>query len=148
MGTKPRGYAIQHISVPVPIQDRWEGCCWKGIQRKNGGLMEVDCWLVRMEWRPPGLSVCLPLVILPSTMKSKRSFLLAPAHPGGPGKGPLTVVVWRGVVLVKWGWRCGWEGNRRTGVALAMHLRINGISTCTSVSVADAKKLSSPPTPF
>jgi len=39
-----------------------------------------------MEWHPPGLSVCLPLVMLPGTIKSRRSFLLAPAHPGGPGK--------------------------------------------------------------
>jgi len=46
-------------------------------------------------WCPPGLSVCLPLVILPSTMKS-RSFLLAPAHPGGPGKR-----------AVKWLWCAG-----------------------------------------
>ena len=44
-------------------------------------------WLVRMEWRrrPAGWSVCLPLLILPCTIKS-RSSLLAPAHPGGPGK--------------------------------------------------------------
>ena len=48
--------------------------------------MKVDCWLVRMECRPPGLSVCPTLVILLSTIKSRRSFLLAPAHPGGPGK--------------------------------------------------------------
>jgi len=38
-----------------------------------------------MEWRPAGWSVCLPLLIFPCTIKS-RSFLLAPAHPGGPGK--------------------------------------------------------------
>ena len=42
-------------------------------------------WLVRMEWCPAGWSVCLPLLIFPCTMKS-RSSLLAPAHPGGPGK--------------------------------------------------------------
>jgi len=42
-------------------------------------------WLVRMEWRPAGWSVCLPLLIYPCTIKSRRS-LLAPAHPGGPGK--------------------------------------------------------------
>ena len=42
-------------------------------------------WLVRMEWRPAGCSVCLPLLISPCTIKS-RSSLLAPAHPGGPGK--------------------------------------------------------------
>jgi len=42
-------------------------------------------WLVRMEWRPAGWSVCLPLLIFPCTIKSRRS-LLAPAHLGGPGK--------------------------------------------------------------
>ena len=42
-------------------------------------------WLVRMEWRPAGWSVCLPLLIFPSTIKS-RSSLLAPADVGGPGK--------------------------------------------------------------
>jgi len=42
-------------------------------------------WLVRMEWLPAGLSVCLPLLIFPCTVKSTSS-LLAPAHPGGPGK--------------------------------------------------------------
>jgi len=39
-----------------------------------------------MEWHRPGLLVCLTLVILPSTIKWGRSFLLAPAHPGGPRK--------------------------------------------------------------
>jgi len=38
-----------------------------------------------MEWRPAGLSVCLPLLIFPCTIKS-RSSLLALAHAGGPGK--------------------------------------------------------------
>ena len=42
-------------------------------------------WLVRMEWRPAGWSVCLPLLIFPCTMKS-RSSLLAPAHPDVPRK--------------------------------------------------------------
>jgi len=41
--------------------------------------------LVRLEWRPAGWSVCLPLLIFPCTIKS-RSSLLTPAHPGGPGK--------------------------------------------------------------
>jgi len=48
-------------------------------------------WLVRMEWRPAGWSVCLPLLIFPCTTKS-RSPLLAP---GGPGKR-----------AIKWLW-CG-----------------------------------------
>jgi len=47
-------------------------------------------WLVRMEWRPTGWSVCLPVLIFPCTIKS-RSSLLAPAHPDGPWK---MVVVW------------------------------------------------------
>ena len=54
------------------------GCGRKGIQRKNGGI------------DGGGLSVCLPLVILPSTIKYRRSFLLAPAHPDGPGKRAVT----------------------------------------------------------
>ena len=37
-------------------------------------------WLVWMEWHPAGLSVSLPLLILPCNIKS-RSSLLAPAHP-------------------------------------------------------------------
>jgi len=45
---------------------------------------DVD-WLVRMEWRPAGWSVCLPLLIFPCTIKSISS-LLAPFHPCGPGK--------------------------------------------------------------
>jgi len=52
-----------------------------------------------MEWHPPGLSVCLPSVILPSTIKSRRSFVLAPAHAGDPGKGAVKRL-WRGVVVV------------------------------------------------
>jgi len=50
-------------------------------------------WLVRMEWHPVEWSVCLPLFVFPYTIKS-RSSILAPAHPGGPGKrGRKAVVV-------------------------------------------------------
>ena len=42
-------------------------------------------WLVQMEWHPAGLSVYLPLLIFPCTIKS-RSSLLAPAHARGPRK--------------------------------------------------------------
>ena len=65
--------------------------CWlggrKGMhlackKRRDGGGWH---WLVRMEWRPAGWSVCLRLLIFPCTTKS-RSSLLALAHPGGPGK--------------------------------------------------------------
>jgi len=53
-----------------------------------------------------GWSVCLPLLICPCTIKS-RSSLLAPAHPGGPGKR-----------AVKWLW-CGmvWCSRRDHTVA-------------------------------
>jgi len=56
---------------------------------KNVGMMEMGIghWLVRMEWCIAGWSVCLNLLIFPCTIKS-RSSLLAPAHPGGPRKGP------------------------------------------------------------
>ena len=59
-------------------------------------------WLVRMEWRPARWAVCLPLLIFPYTMKS-RSSLLAPAHPGGPGKRAvkrLWCVVWWLILVV------------------------------------------------
>jgi len=50
-------------------------------------------WLVRMEWCPAGWSVCLPLLIFCCTIKS-RSSLLAPAHPGGPGKRAIKWLWW------------------------------------------------------
>ena len=56
-------------------------------------------WLVRMEWRPAGWSVCLPLLISPCTIKSGSS-LLALAHPGGPGKRAVKRL-WCGVVLIE-----------------------------------------------
>ena len=67
-----------------------------GIQavKKNGEDGGGGHWLVRMEWRPSGWPVCLPLSIFPCTIKS-RSSLLALAHPGGPGKR-----------AIKWLW-CG-----------------------------------------
>jgi len=56
-------------------------------------------WLVWMEWRPAGLSVCLPLLIFPCTIKS-RSSLLAPTHPGGPGKRAVRRLWCGGVITV------------------------------------------------
>jgi len=48
-----------------------------------------------MEWHPAGQSMCQPLLIFPCTIKS-RSSLLAPAHPGGPGKGVVKRLWWCG----------------------------------------------------
>jgi len=59
-------------------------------------------WLVQMEWRPAGWSVCLPLLIFPCTIKSGSS-LLAPAHPGGPGK-----------MAIKWLWYSIFRPHRST----------------------------------
>ena len=64
---------------------------------KNMGDGGGGRWLVRMEWRTAGWSVCLPLLIFPCTIKS-RSSLLAPAHPGGPGKRAVKRL-WCGVVV-------------------------------------------------
>jgi len=57
----------------------------KGIRPVKKGNGGGGHWLVRMEWPPAGWSVCLSLLIFPSTIKS-TSCLLALAHPGGPGK--------------------------------------------------------------
>ena len=51
--------------------------------------------LVRMKWHPAGWSVFLPPLIFPCTMKS-RSYLLAPAYPGGPGKRAVKRLWWCG----------------------------------------------------
>jgi len=55
---------------------------------KMGGLMKVDCSLVWMEWRPPGLSVCLPLVIFPSTISPEEAFFWHRLTRMVPEKGP------------------------------------------------------------
>ena len=47
--------------MPLPIQDKWEGCGRNSIGRKNGGIMEVGCWLVQMEWHLDGQCDCLSL---------------------------------------------------------------------------------------
>ena len=62
--------------------------CKKYVDDGGGGH-----WLVRMEWRPAGWSVCLPLLIFPCTIKS-RSSLLVLAHPGGPGKRAVERLWW------------------------------------------------------
>ena len=70
---------------PSVLWHRWLGDR-KGIRPvKNMGDGGDEHWLVRMEWRPAGWSMCLPLSIFPCTIKS-RSSLLAPALPGSPGK--------------------------------------------------------------
>jgi len=74
-----------HTTLPSVLWHCWLGGR-KGIRPvKNMGQWWRLALVVWMEWRPVGGSVFLPLLISPCTIKS-RSSLLAPAHPGGPGK--------------------------------------------------------------
>jgi len=50
----------------------WEGCGRKGIPRKNGEIIKVGAPIVWMGWRTDGLSVRLPLLSFPFTVKSSR----------------------------------------------------------------------------
>jgi len=56
------GYASQHIWCLSQCKIKWEGCCRKGSRYKNGGMMEMGHWLVRMEWHPSWWSMCLLLL--------------------------------------------------------------------------------------
>jgi len=102
------------LSIRKVLSDIWQGsvatsclqcfdtvgfCGRKGIRPvKIWGDGEGGHWLVRMEWRPAGWSVCLPLLIFPCTIKSGSS-LLAPAHLVGPGKRAVKWLWWCGVVV-------------------------------------------------
>jgi len=57
------GYAHQHYLVPVPSQDRLGWLQPTGIQWE---MMEVGAPIVRIGWRPDGLSVHLPLLSFPA----------------------------------------------------------------------------------
>jgi len=59
---------------------------------KNGGGGGGH-WLIWMEWRPAGWSLCLPLLIFPCTIKS-RSSLLALAHRVVPEKRAVKQLWW------------------------------------------------------
>jgi len=75
----PNQNALVAFSALILLVGWQEGhLACKNIGNDGGG----HC-LVRVEWRPAGWSVCLPLLIFPCTIKS-RSSLLEPAHLGGP----------------------------------------------------------------
>jgi len=80
--------AIVAFSASTPMVGRQEG----QPARKNYGQWR---WaLVSLDGvAPGGWSVCLPLLISPCTIKT-RSSLLAPAHPGGPGKRAIKRLWW------------------------------------------------------
>jgi len=82
-------------------------------------------WLVQMEWRQAGWSVCLPLLIFPRSIQF-RSSLLAPAHPNCPGKR-----------AIKWLWWCG--GPASAGKILNANLK--GASGRPSITRTNSRKL-------
>jgi len=57
----------------------------KSIAQSDSIVLSLMC--------PARWSVCLPLLIFSCTVKS-RSCLLAPAHPGGPGKRAVKWLWW------------------------------------------------------
>ena len=59
-------HAFSALTLLVGQQEGHPAC-------KNGGGGDGHC-LVRMEWRPAGWSVCLPLLIFPCTVKSTEDF--------------------------------------------------------------------------
>jgi len=66
--------------------------------KKYGEFGGGGHWLVRMEWRPAGWLVFLPLLIFPCTIKS-RSSLTGTCSPGWSRKKG------RKTVVVVWWWR-------------------------------------------
>jgi len=137
MSVWPNGWMDQHATWyggrprPRPHCVRW------GPSSPQGGTAPIfgpfllwpmgdgggGHWLVQMEWRPAGWSMCLPLLVFSCTIKS-RSSLLALAHPGGPRKRAVNgcgVVWWWSVVakrlpisataehLLLWPFDCNWD---------------------------------------
>jgi len=91
------------LSYTVAFKKSIKMFYYYSITSFSRGMMEVGDWgrhwLVWMEWRPAGWSVCLPMLIFSCTIKS-RSSLLALAYPGGPGKRAVKRL-WCGVVWYK-----------------------------------------------
>jgi len=82
-------HQICQLAFPVAClmqaRTNWEGCDRKGIRRKNGGCGSGS--LTSPDGVAPSRIVGVSAsVIIPCTIKSKISFLLAPAHLGSPRK--------------------------------------------------------------
>jgi len=86
---------IQVLCILIVWRQWYFSFCYlqlNAVSKKWGGGRSGH-WLVRMEWRQAGWLVCLPLLIFSCIIKS-RSSLLAPAHPGGPGKRAIKRLWW------------------------------------------------------
>ena len=75
--------------MPVPSQDKFGGLQQEGHPAYKWG--DDGCGsAISPDGVVPSWIVSVPAsVIFPCTIKSRRRFLLAPAHPGGPGKTPV-----------------------------------------------------------
>jgi len=148
--TKPRG--MQASIFGACHKTGWIGRLATGMASSvKMGVMEVGCWLVRMEWHLAGLSVCLHHVIFPCTIKPRRRFLLAPSHPGGPGKSCKTVVyvcVWSftlGVLI--FATVCKVKGNSRQvfqivkSMTWKFQLRLQCIQSATDKNLTEAAQI-------
>jgi len=62
-----------------------------GIRRKNGGI-DGGGLLIGLD--RVALTRIVSVYAFPSTIKSRRSFLLALAHPGGPAKRAVKQLWW------------------------------------------------------
>jgi len=88
--TKPSQWVCKPAYlVPVPSQDKLEGCVRKGIRHKNGGdgvAVHPHCWCIRLCY----------LHFAPENPEDSEMYLLVLAHLGCPGQSPeshKTVVV-------------------------------------------------------
>jgi len=84
--TFSRSVAFSALTLLVWRQEGHSAC--KKWEDGGGGH-----WLVRMEWRPTGWSVCLPLLVFPCTIKSRSS---STGSPGWSRKKGCKTVVWCG----------------------------------------------------
>ena len=85
-GERQKTIAFSALTLLVGRQEKHPVC--KKLDDGGGGH-----WLVRMEWRPAGWSVCLPLLIFPCTIKSSK-FSSGTSSPGwSRKKGRKTVAV-------------------------------------------------------
>jgi len=105
-------------ACPMQARVKWEGCGRKGIRRKNGGMMEVGRWLVRVEWRPAGWSISLSLLSSLAPLNSRRT------RPCSPRKRPCHGCVYK-VWFVTEPLRTNGQSNLKTDRIAAAYGRCN-----------------------
>jgi len=97
------GYASQHIWCLSQARINWEGCDRKCIWHNNGGNEGGGLLISRDGVAPSRIVGVSASNISTCTIKSRRRFLLAPAHPDSHRKKvrqQLFVFVWHAAVLL------------------------------------------------